>query len=176
MADPNYTLLVATYDDESSAQTDFTAMKSLDDLSVVAAVVLSRDSEGRVHVKEHGGRIIAYGTALGAAAGLVIGLFAPPLLLTGVIGLVVGGGVGAGVGELVKRHEEKEIGVDAEEWLPRGSSAVVAVVDDVYLDRVEKAMEHAVKQITKAIDKGDYDAVVKAVNRGDEKIIEAINS
>jgi len=27
--------------------------------------------------------------------------------------------------------------------------------------------------VTKAIDKGDYDAVVKAVNEGDEKIIEA---
>jgi len=27
--------------------------------------------------------------------------------------------------------------------------------------------------VTKAIDQGDYDAVVKAVNEGDEKIIEA---
>ena len=30
--------------------------------------------------------------------------------------------------------------------------------------------------MTKAIDKGDYDAVVKAVNEGDEKIIEAVES
>jgi hypothetical protein len=32
------------------------------------------------------------------------------------------------------------------------------------------------KKISKAIDKGDYDAVVKAVNEGDEKIIDAAES
>ena len=176
MADRNSTLLVATYDDESAAQSDFTTIKSLDDVSVVAAVVLTRDADGKVKVKEHGGRIIAYGTAIGAAAGLVIGLFAPPLLLTGVIGLVLGGGVGAGAGALVERHEEKKIGVDVEEWLPPGSSAIVAVVDDTYLDRVEKAVEKATKHVSKAIDEGDYDAVVKAINKGDEKIVEAVNS
>ncbi len=174
MAEENASLLVATYDDETAAKNDFSALKATDDVKVVAAVVLSRDEEGKVHVKEHGGRIIGYGTAIGAAAGLVIGLFAPPLLLTGVVGLVVGGGIGAGVGELIKRHEEKNIGVDAEEWLPNGSSAVVAVVDDTYLDRVEKAMDHAAKKVSKAIDKGDYEAVVKAINKGDEKIIDAI--
>ena len=72
--------------------------------------------------------------------------------------------------------EEKKIGVDAQEWLPAGSSAIVAVVDDLYLDRVDAAIEQASKKISKAIDKGDYDAVVKAVNEGDEKIVEAIES
>jgi uncharacterized membrane protein len=169
--DRNYELLVAAYDDEQSAKEDFSSIKTLDDVKVVAAVVLSRDLEGKVHVKEHGGRIVASGTAAGAVAGLVIGLFAPPLLLlTGAVGL----GLGAGVGEIVKRHEEKSMGVDAEEWLPPGSSAIVAVVDDVYLDRVDKAVERATKRINKAIEKGDYDAVVRAVNKGDEKIIEAV--
>jgi uncharacterized membrane protein len=85
----------------------------------------------------------------------------------------VGAGIGAGVGALTKRHEEKSIGVDAEQWLPPGASAIVAVVDDQYLDRIDKAVGKATKKVTKAIDKGDYDAVVKAVNEGDEKIIEA---
>jgi hypothetical protein len=76
----------------------------------------------------------------------------------------------------MKRHEEKELGVEAEEWLPPGSSAIVAVVDDLYLDRVDAAVEQATKKISSAIDKGDYDAVVKAVNEGDAKIIEAIES
>ena len=49
----------------------------------------------------------------------------------------------------------------------------MAVVDDLYLDRVDKAIGKATKKVTKAVDKGDYDAVVKAVNEGDEKIIEA---
>ncbi|WP_405068240.1 DUF1269 domain-containing protein [Kribbella sp. NBC_01510] len=172
MADRNYTLFVAAYDDEASAQADFTAIKELDDTVVMAAVVLSRDSSGQVEVKEHGGGYVAAGTTLGAVGGLVVGLFAPPLLLAG----VVGAGIGAGAGAIAKRHEEKSIGVDAEEWLPAGSSAIAAVVDDLYLDRVDKAVGKAAKKVSKAIDKGDYDAVVKAVNEGDEKVIDAAES
>ena len=41
-----------------------------------------------------------------------------------------------------------------------------AVVDDLYLDHVDNAVAKANKKISKAIDKGDYDAVVKAVNEG----------
>lgn len=173
MADRNVTLLVAAYgDDTSAAAEDFQTIKGLDDSVVVAAVVLERDSAGKVDVKEHGGGLVGGGTALGAVGGLVVGLFAPPLLLAG----AVGAGIGAGVGALAKRHEEKAIGVDAQDWLPAGSSAIVAVVDDLYLDRVDKAVGKASKKVTKAVDKGDYDAVVKAVNEGDEKIIEAAES
>ncbi|AWB92459.1 DUF1269 domain-containing protein [Aeromicrobium chenweiae] len=172
MTDRHYSLLVAAYDDQSAAREDFKALKSVDDLDVVAAVVLSRNAEGTVEAREHGGKLIRYGTAAGAVAGVVVGLFAPSLLLSGVIGA----GVGAGVGEIVKRHEEKQIGVDAQEWLPAGSSAVVAVVEDVYLDRVDEAFEKASKSIAKALNKGDYDAVVKAVNKGEHTIVEAIAS
>lgn len=172
MADRNYTLLVAAYDDEASARADFTIIKDMDDVAVVAAVVLSRDADGRVEVKEHGGGLITRGSAIGAVGGLVVGLFAPPLLLSG----VVGAGIGAGVAKIAKHHDEKKLGVDAQEWLPVDSSAIVAVVDDLYLDRIDAAFEQATKKIGKAIDTGDYDAVVKAVNEGDEKIVDAINS
>jgi len=172
MTDRNYTLLVAAYDDTAAASADFQTIKGLGDTAVVAAVVLERDSSGKVEVKEHGGGLIAGGTTVGAIGGLVVGLFAPPLLLAG----VVGAGIGAGVGAIAKRHEEKAIGVDAEEWLPAGSSAIAAVVDDLYLDRVDKAVGKATKKVSKAVGKGDYDAVVKAVNEGDEKVIEAAES
>jgi uncharacterized membrane protein len=172
MDDRNYFLVVAAYDDDASASSDFQAIKSLDDTAVVAAVVMSRDPEGKVEVKEHGGRLVSHGTKVGAVSGLVVGLFAPPLLLSGVIGA----GIGAGVGAIRRHHEEKAIGVDAEEWLPPDSSAIVAVVDDLYLDRVDGAVTQATKKINKAIASGDYDAVVKAVNEGDEKIVDAIES
>lgn len=173
MTDPNYTLLVAAYgDDASAAAEDFKAVKGLGDAAVVAAVVLSRDTSGEVKVEEHGGGLVGGSSALGAVGGFVVGLFAPPLLAA----TVIGAGIGAGVGAIVKRHQEKAIGVDAEEWLPAGSSAIVAVVDDLYLDRVDHAVEKAAKKLSKAIDKGDYEAVVKAVNEGDEKIIKAAES
>ena len=171
MSDRNYTLFVSSYSDAGSAASDFRTIKDMDE-GVVAAVVLSRDASGRVDVKEHGGGLIGGGTTAGALAGLVVGLFALPLLLSGVIGAAIGAGAGA----IAKRHEEKKIGVEADEWLPPGSSALVAVVDDLYLDRVDRAVSQATKRINKAIDKGDYDAVVKAINEGDEKIVEAVAS
>jgi uncharacterized membrane protein len=173
MTDANLVLFVASYgDDAGAAKEDFESLKGLGDAAVIAAVVVDRDPDGKVNVKEHGGGIVAAGTGIGAVGGLVVGLFAPPLLLA----TVVGAGIGAGVGALVKRHEEKQIGVDAEEWLPVGSSAIVAVIDDLYLDRVDKAVGKAAKKTNKAIDKGDYDAVIKAVNEGDEKVVEAVES
>jgi len=166
-------LLVAAYgNDQAAAGEDFAAIKELGDTAVVAAVVLQRDSAGDVEVVEHGGGLVAAGTTVGAVAGFVVGLFAPPLLLA----TAVGAGIGAGVGAIKKRHEEKAIGVDAEQWLPVGSSAIAAVIDDLYLDRVDKAVTKATKKVTKAIDSGDYDAVVKAVNEGDDKVIEAAAS
>lgn len=173
MMAPNYTLLVAAYGgDASAAAEDFTMIKGMDDTAVVAAVVLSRDESGEVTVTEHGGGLVGGGSALGAIGGLVVGLFAPPLLAA----TVIGAGIGAGAGAIAKRHQEKAIGVDAEEWLPAGSSAIVAVVDDLYLDRVDREVTKATKKVRKAIDKGDYDAVVKAVNEGDEKTIKAAQS
>ena len=173
MGDRNVSLLVAAYgNDAAAAGEDFAAIKELGDTTVVAAVVLQRDSAGDVEVVEHGGGLVAAGTTVGAVAGFVVGLFAPPLLLA----TAVGAGIGAGVGAIKKRHEEKAIGVDAEQWLPVGSSAIAAVIDDLYLDRVDKAVTKATKKVTKAIDSGDYDAVVKAVNEGDDKVIEAAAS
>jgi uncharacterized membrane protein len=170
MTEPNISLFVAAYgDDSTAAEEDFKAIKAIGDTAVLAAVVLSRDSADKVVVKEHGGGLVAGGTTVGALGGLVVGLFAPPLLAA----TAVGAAIGAGAGAIAKRHEEKTIGVDAEEWLPVGASAIVAVVDDLYLDRVDAAVNKAAKKVNKAIDQGDYDAVVKAVNEGDEKIIKA---
>jgi uncharacterized membrane protein len=168
----NFVLYAATYDDDASATEDFEAIKHLGDTAVVASVVLSRGADGTVTVKEHGPGQVGVGTLVGGAAGLVVGLFAPPLLLT----TVVGAGIGAAVGKVMKHHEEKQIGLDAEEWLPVGSSAIVAVVEDLYLDRVDKAITKAVKKTNKAIDKGDYDAVVKALTEGGEGIAKAVDS
>ncbi len=174
MTADNLTLYVANYADASSAGDDFSALKAAreDGLVVVGAVVLTRSGGGDVEVKEVGDGEIAGGAVLGGAAGLVVGLFAPPLLLaTG-----IGAGIGAGVGALVKHHEEEAIGVDANEYLPPGSSAIVAVVDDAYLDGVDRALGKADKKITKAIDSGDYDKVKKAVQKSAGDVTDAIES
>ena len=176
MAHENLILFVASYPESSAAEADFTALKAAqkaEDFAVVGAVVASRDAGGEVSVDEHGVASPVPGSSMvGGAAGLVVGLFAPPLLLAG----VVGAGIGAGIGGLVKRHQEKEMGVDLEEYLPPGTSAVIVVVDDTYLDRVDKALTKSTKKINKAVDSGDVEELNKALQDADKDVSKAVDS
>ena len=174
-ANRNLLLYVAAYgDNTAAAKADYRALKELDDYAVIASVVLTRQANGEVDVDEHGGMQVGRGATLGGVAGLVVVLFAPPLLAA----TAVGAGIGAAAGKIAKHHDEKKIesAVDENDWLPPGSSAIVAVIDDKYLDRVDAAVADAQKKVSKAIDKGDYDAVVKALNEGGEQIVEAVDS
>lgn len=176
MANPNLILYVASYDDPTAAEADFRSLKDAqraDGFAVVGALVASRDDAGVVKVDEHGSASPVAGTAtLGAAGGLVLGLFAPPLLLA----TAVGAGIGTGIGELRKRHEEKELGVDIEEYLPPGSSAVIVVADDTYLDRIDDALAKSRKKINKAVDSGDYEKLTKELEDAEKRVADAVDS
>jgi uncharacterized membrane protein len=174
-SDMNLVLYVASYgDDVTAAKQDYESLDQLGDTAVVASVVLSRDASGKVDVVEHGGGQVAAGATLGGVTGLVVGLFAPPLLAA----TAVGAGIGAAAGAIAKHHGEKQIAsaVDEDEWLPAGSSAIVAVIDDEYLDNVDAALTSATKKVNKAIDKGDYDDIVKALNQGGQQVVEAVGA
>jgi uncharacterized membrane protein len=170
----NLTLYVASYDDADAANDDFQALKEARSLGVdiVGAVVMTRSADGDVDVREAGGGDVAGGAGIGAVGGLVVGLFAPPLLLS----TAIGAGIGAGIGGLIKKHQEKELGVELEEHLPPGSSAIVAVVDDVYLDRLASTITKADKRMTKAIDSGDYDKVKQAIQKSADQVTDAFES
>ncbi len=175
MPNDNLALVVGTYADARAAADDFATLKSgqeTGEYQVVGAVVMNRDANGKVEVNEHGDKNVAGGATAGGAAGLVVGLFAPPLLAA----TAIGAGVGAGIGALKKRHEEKQLGVDVDEYLPPGSSAVVAVVDDRWADKVENALVKSDKRVDKAIDSGDYDELQKAIAKSSDEVSGAITS
>jgi uncharacterized membrane protein len=170
----NLILYVAAYSDAASAKQDFDSLKDAegDDLEVEAAVVMSRDADGKVDVLEKGDGTVGAGAVMGGGVGLVVGLFAPPLLAA----TAIGAGIGAVLGHLTKKHQEKELGVELEEYLPPNSSAVVVVIDDKYLDGVEKALGKAAKRVNKAIDSGDYHKLQKALAKSDDEIGDAVDS
>ena len=171
----NLVLVIGTYSDADAAASDFKALKAQEDAGeykVVGAVVMSRDADGKVDVDEHGDGRTGGGAVLGGTAGLVVGLFAPPLLAA----TAVGAGIGAVVGHLSKRHAEKQMGVELEDYLPPGSSAVVAVVDDQWADKVEGALVNSDKRINKAIDSGDYDQLQTAISQSSDEVSDAITA
>ena len=175
MGSKNLALVVGSYDTEAAASEDYDALRSGQDsggYEIVGAVVLSRSEDGKVQVKEHGDKSVGHGAAWGAGAGAVLGLFAPPLLAA----TAVGAGVGAILVKISNNHEEKQFGVDVDEYLAPGTSAVVAVVDDKWADRVEDALDRADKRISKAIDANDYERLRKAIEESADDVIEQINS
>jgi len=175
MTTKNLALVVGSYDDTALASEDYEALRSGQDAGgyeIIGAVVLVRDKDGKVQVKEHGDKSVGKGAAWGAGAGVVVGLFAAPLLAA----TAVGAGVGAILGKIKKNHEEKQFGVDVDEYLAPGTSAVVAVVDDKWADRVEKALDRADKRISKAIDSDDFDKLRKAIDESADDVVDQINS
>lgn len=175
MGTQNLALVVGSYDDTNAASEDYQALRSGQDAGgyeIVGAVVLDRDKDGKVQVKEHGDKSVGKGAAWGAGAGVVVGLFAPPLLAA----TAIGAGIGAILGKIKKNHEEKHFGVDVDEYLAPGTSAVVAVVDDKWADQVEKALQRSDKRISKAIESDDYEKLRKAIEESADDVIEQINS
>ena len=171
----NLVLYVASYGDAASAAADYKALRDAEsdtDLLVLGAVVVSKDDDGKVNVDEKGAPQAVGGAVVGGGIGAIVGLFAPPFLLA----TAVGAGIGAIAGELTKKHEEKKLGVDLDEYLPDGSSAILVVMEDMYLDRVEAALSNANKNINKAIDSGDYEQIKKAIADSDDDVADAIDS
>jgi len=172
----NLVLYSAVYSDDASAASDFASLKSADeasdDFKVEGSVVVEKDSSGKITVKETGGGQIGRGALIGLGVGAFVGLFAAPFLLAGAIGA----GIGAIAGKLTKNHEEKKFGVELDQYMGDDSSAILVVMDNQYLDGVEKALGKADKQYNKAISKGDYDDIVDALNKGDEEVSDAVES
>jgi uncharacterized membrane protein len=145
-------LYIAAYDDENAAKGDYEALKELVKEGAVfidVAVLVSRDDEGKLHVKENAHEL-AGGRMVGGAAGLLIGLIFPP----GVIAATVVGAAAGGVtGRLMRHHRESEVKKDIEDTLPNNSSGIITVFDITIKDKVDKALKDA-----KKVDEDEVDA------------------
>ena len=135
-------LYVAAYDDPAAAQQDWDTIKRLASekvLRVDGLVLLIRDADGKIHVKDNA-HDVGLGAAVGAVGGAVVGLIFPPALLAAA---AVGAGIGAGAGGVVDLLQTREIRADVEATLPPGSSGIVAVVEERWISDVEKALANS---------------------------------
>ncbi|HET9649748.1 MAG TPA: DUF1269 domain-containing protein, partial [Microlunatus sp.] len=131
-------LYVAAYSDPGTAEQDWNALKKLahDDVIKVGALALvTRDGDGKLHVKDTTNEP-GIGAALGAVGGALVGLIFPPALLASA---VVGAGVGAGTGTVIDRVIKRKIKSDVEWAVPAGGCGIVVVFDEQWLNEVETA-------------------------------------
>ena len=144
-------VLIAAYLFEDLAKRDFDAVLKLaeDEVIMVEGVaVVQKDPDGEVHVVETGDHLGRKGAKLGGGAGLAVGLFAPPLLVATAVGAAAGGVMG----KFAKHRLESGIGEKMDAALPPGSGGVIAVYDTDGADAVDMALVNAVRKSVAHID------------------------
>ena len=143
--------MIAAYLFEDLAKRDFDAVVKLAEdktVTLEGVVLVQKDSAGEVHVSETGDHLGRKGLTIGGGAGLVVGLFAPPLLAA----TAVGAAAGAVVGKFAKHRIESGIGDKMDDALPPGAGGVIAIYDTGDADAVGKALANAVKKSVARID------------------------
>ena len=149
-------VLIAVYLIPDLARQDFDAYAKLagDGQIVTDGVALVlKDADGEVHVQETGDHLGRKGAKAGAGAGLVVGLFAPPLLAATVVGAAAGGLAGK-----FARHRTKAgIGDKLDDALPPGSAGIIAIYDHDQADTVASTLGNAIRTSTAQIDKASAD-------------------
>jgi uncharacterized membrane protein len=146
-------VLIAVYMFEDLAEKDFNAVLKLAEdktITVEGVVLVQKDADGTMHVRETGDHLGRKGAKLGGGVGLVVGLFAPPLLAATAIG-AAGGAV---LGKFAKHRLESGIGEKMDAALPNGSGGVIVVYDSPGADAVGKALANAIKTSVATIDGG----------------------
>ena len=146
-------VLIAVYLIPDLAQQDFDAYAKLageGEIVTDGVALVVKDAEGEVHVQETGDHLGRKGVEPGAGAGLVIGLFAPPLLAA----TVVGGAVGGLAGKFARHRAQAGIGDKLDDALPPGSAGVIAIYDHAQSELVDKTLANAIRKSTAQIDKG----------------------
>ena len=153
MSDTEFDVVIAAYLVPDLAQKDFDGVvKLVEDkqLEVEGVALVSVDPEGEVTVKETGDHLGRKGLKIGGGVGLVVGLFAPPLLAA----TVVGAAAGDVVGKFAKHKVESGLGEKMGDALPPGSAGIVAIYDRSKNDTVDATLVNAVKKSVAQVDGG----------------------
>jgi arylsulfatase len=145
-------VLIAVYLIPDLAQQDFDAFVQRAGEKAISAdgiVLVTKDADGEVQVKETGDHLGRKGVKAGAGVGLVVGLFAPPLLAATAVGAAVGGLTG----KFARKRLETGIGEKMDDALPPGSAGIIAIYEHEHAEAVNETLANAIRTSTAQIDK-----------------------
>ena len=162
MSDVPVQLIVAAFKDEKAAKEALAALKEAKKAGLIKienAAVLRKDEKGKLHIKEThdigGGKGAAFGGVAGAAIGLIAG---PALVVPAAVGALVGGLTAKLRDTGFSNQRLETLG----EGLQPGSSAIVAVVEHTWVNKVEEALAEAEADVMTAEIKSDIAAQLEA--------------
>jgi uncharacterized membrane protein len=176
-----FEMVLAVFEDEAAASKTFKDLHGAekeDRIDFKNVVVISKEAEGKIHVKETAERM-AGDVSIGALVGGALGILAGP------VGIITFGAMGAALGGLTAKLDD--VGFeDAQlerlgEALQPGESAILAVLDSSYTGLfVEKlqargarvAREEMPKNFGKLLDEGGSWAYRIVAGEADEAAVE----
>ena len=143
-------VLIAVYLFDDLGRKDYDAVMDLveaNTITVQGVVLASKDEHGEMQVIEAGDHAARKGATMLGGAGLVVGLFAPPLLAATAVS-----GIGAVAGKFAKHRLESGIGEKLDDVLSVGTAALIAIYDSGDADTVKQAIPNAIRSSVAQID------------------------
>jgi uncharacterized membrane protein len=134
-------VFMAAFPDETEAATALTDVRAMDragSIKLIDAVVLVRDTEGKVTFHEVGDPGTGTWAKRGAIAGGLAGLIFPPSLIAGALVGAAGGGVWGKIRD--KGFSDKDLKQMGESLLP-GTSAILAIAEDKVVDHLLEGLD-----------------------------------
>ncbi|MBD0403826.1 DUF1269 domain-containing protein [Flammeovirga sp. EKP202] len=145
-------LIIAIYNEEHKADEEFKILSSKeknDELDLKAYTVITKSKEGKTVLHDTEGRDAFWGAVVGGLIGMLVGpvgamygaaVFASQVL-AGSLAAGVGGGAIAGWLNSDALNIPTDLLKDIKESIHPGTSAIVAVVEDEWVEEVEAILE-----------------------------------
>ena len=162
MTDNDLMMFVAVYEDVATALSDYQLLEDAEhagQLVVEGSVILSRNDRGRVFATATGYELLRSDLPSRHDTALVVGLFAPPLLVL----TALDAGTGPSFGELVRKHEEEKMGFVVDAFLAYESSAIIVLLEEHDLNSIASILSHARMSSSAAVDWDDYHTVERVL-------------
>ncbi len=138
---PPISLVAAFYAESAKAQEKLTVLQKMAEggaIQLLDAAVMTKTIDGKLKITEQAeltSKKAAIGGAL--AGGLLAIIFPPSMLALGAVGAAAGAAFGHFTDQGFDNNLLQEIG----ENLPAGGSALVAVIEEIWLERLSTAIE-----------------------------------
>jgi len=134
-------LIAAVYPNTAEAQAtlnDLVRMHNSDAIELIDAAVMIRDSDGNLSISERAELTPRKGARRGALMGAALGVIFPPSLLAGA---ALGAAAGAVTGKVTDQGFENELLEELAKDLEPGKSAILAVLEHTWLERMMDAVD-----------------------------------
>jgi uncharacterized membrane protein len=157
-------LLAASFSDQYTANQCLDQLKRMEKdgtIDLLDAAVLVKQADGKLKINEVAELTPRKGRRRGAVVGGIVGaIFPPSILVSAVVGAVAGGALGRFTDQGMKNDDLKALG----EELKPGQSAIIALVEDKWIEQFTRAIEGYERLSRISVDAGEAGVLMAAVD------------